>query len=157
SFAMLMHAQVTGATLSGTVSDSSGGIITTAEISVRNVATDISRSVSVDTAGFYTIPNLPPGTYEVKATAAGFAAALESNLALAVGAQQQINFSLKVGTASETVNVMADTQIEHTSSTLTGQVDSQTVLELPLNGRDWTTLATLQPGVNLIENQMDYS
>src|ERR1700682_4103158 len=61
SFAVLMHAQVTGATLSGTVSDSSGGIITTAEISVRNVATDISRSVSVDTAGFYTIPNLPPG------------------------------------------------------------------------------------------------
>jgi len=152
-----VHAQVTGATLSGTVTDTSGGIIRDAEVSVKNTATGISRAVTVDSAGFYTVPNLLAGIYEVRVTAAGFSTALHSDLTLAVGAQQQLNFSLRVGTATETVKVTAATQIELTSSTLTGHVDSQTVLDLPLNGRDWTSLATLHPGVNLIENQMDYS
>src|SRR6266850_527586 len=114
-----VHAQVTGATLSGTVTDTSGGIIRDAEVSVKNTATGISRAVTVDSAGFSTVPTLLAGISEVRVTAA--------------------------------------TQIELTSSTLTGHVDSQTVLDLPLNGRDWTSLATLHPGVNLIENQMDYS
>src|SRR5882762_207739 len=152
-----VHAQVTGATLSGTVTDTSGGIIRDAEVSVKNTATGINRAVTVDSAGFYTVPNLLAGIYEVRVTAAGFSTALQSDLTLAVGAQQQLNFSLRVGTATETVKVTAATQIELTSSTLTGHVDSQTVLDLPLNGRDWTSLATLHPGVNLIENQMDYS
>ena len=152
-----VHAQVTGATLSGTVTDTSGGIIRDAEVSVKNTATGISRAVTVDSAGFYTVPNLLAGIYEVRVTAAGFSTALQSDLTLAVGAQQQLNFSLRVGTATETVKVTAATQIELTSSTLTGHVDSQTVLDLPLNGRDWTSLATLHPGVKLIENQMDYS
>src|SRR5882762_2265138 len=152
-----VHAQVTGATLSGTVTDTSGGIIRDAEVSVKNTATGINRAVTVDSAGFYTVPNLLAGIYEVRVTAAGFSTALQSDLTLAVGAQQQLNFSLRVGTATETVKVTAATQIELTSSTLTGHVDSQTVLDLPLNGRDWTSLATLHPGVKLIENQMDYS
>src|SRR5467141_1950640 len=152
-----VHAQVTGATLSGTVTDTSGGIIRDAEVSVKNTATGISRAVTVDSAGFYTVPNLLAGIYEVRVTAAGFSTALHSDLTLAVGAQQQLNFSLRVGTATETVKVTAATQIELTSSTLTGHVDSQTELDLPLNGRDWTSLATLHPGVKLIENQMDYS
>src|SRR5205807_10445433 len=84
--------------------------------------------------------------------------AVQSNLALAVGAQQTLNVPMKVGETSQTVQVTeAAPQIELTSSTLTGQVESQTVLELPLNGRDWTSLATLHPGVNLIETQMEYA
>jgi len=77
---------------------------------------------------------------------------------LAVGAQQTLNVPMKVGETATTVQVTeAAPQIDLTSSTLTGQVESQTVLELPLNGRDWTSLATLHPGVNLIETQMDYA
>src|SRR5260370_10286925 len=65
---------------------------------------------------------------------------------------------MKVCETSQTVQVSeAATQIELTSSTLSGEVESQTVRELPLNGRDWTQLATLQPGVNKIQTQMDYS
>jgi len=80
---------------------------------------------------------------------------VQSNLPLAVGQQQQLNFSLKVGETSQTVQVTeAAPQIELTSSALTGQVESETVRELPLNGRDWTQLATLQPGVKRIETQM---
>src|SRR5258705_1457487 len=157
SFAASMYSQVTEATPSGTVTDATGAIISGAEVSIRNIPTGISKDVTVDSSGFYTAPNLPAGVYEVRVTAAGFSTALQSNLTLAVGAQQLLNFPLKIGTTTETVQVTAAApQIELTSSTLTGQVESQTVLELPLNGRDWTSLATLHPGVNLIETQMTF-
>ncbi len=93
----------------------------------------------------------------MKVTAKGFNTTV-STVTLAVGAQQQLNIPMKVGEASEIVQVtQAAPQIDLTSSTLTGQVESQTILDLPLNGRDWTSLATLHPGVNLIETQVDYA
>src|SRR3977135_3832233 len=152
-----LHAQVTGATISGTITDASGGVIVGAEISVRNTATGINRNTTKDSAGFYTVPNLNPGPYEVKVTARGFTTALQSNLMLAVGAQQQLNIPMKVGETSQTVQVTeAAPQIELTSSTLSGQIESETVRELPLNGRDWASLATLSPGVNAIETQLSF-
>src|SRR5882724_5975042 len=152
-----LHAQVTGATISGTITDASGGVIVGAEISVRNTATGISKDTTTDSAGFYTVPNLIPGPYEVKISAKGFTTAVQSNLTLAVGAQQSLNIPMKVGETSQTVQVTeAAPQIELTSSTLSGQVESQTVLELPLNGRDWAALATLSPGVNALETQMPF-
>src|ERR1700737_2194966 len=152
-----VHAQVTGATLSGTVSDASGAVIAGADVSAKNTATGVAKDTTSDSAGLYSLPNLIPGPYEVKVAAKGFSTAVQSNLTLAVGQQQQLNFSLKVGETSQTVQVTeAAPQIELTSSTLTGQVESETVRDLPLNGRDWTSLATLQPGVNKIENQMSY-
>jgi hypothetical protein len=152
-----VRAQVTGATLSGTVTDASGAVIAGAQVAAKNAATGVSRDTTSDTSGLYSLPNLVPGDYEVKVTAQGFSTAVQSNLTLAVGQQQQLNFTLKVGETSQTVQVTeAAPQIELTSSTLTGQVESDTVRDLPLNGRDWTSLATLQPGVNKIENQMSY-
>ena len=101
------------------------------------------------------LPNLAPSTYEVKVAAAGFSTTVQSNLLLSVGQQQQLNFSMKVGETNTTVQVTeAAPQIDLTSSALTGQVESETVRELPLNGRDWTQLAILQPGVKKIETQM---
>jgi len=152
-----VRAQVTGATLSGVVTDASGATVTGAQVAARNLATSVSREGTTDPSGSYTLPNLPPGDYEVKVTAQGFSTAVQSNMTLAVGAQQTLNFSLKVGETSTTVQVTeAAPQVELTSSTLTGQVESETVRELPLNGRDWTSLATLQPGVSRIETQMSY-
>src|SRR6267154_3848181 len=151
-----IYAQVTGATLSGTVTDASGAVIANAQVSIRNTATGISKDTTTDSAGFYAAPNLPAGPYEVKVTAAGFNT-LVTNVTLAVGAQQTLNVPMKVGETSQTVQVTeAAPQIDLTSSTLTGQVESQTVLELPLNGRDWTSLATLSPGVNALETQMPF-
>jgi len=151
------RAQVTGATLSGTVTDASGAVVANAQVTARNAATGVSRDTTSDSSGLYSIPNLVPGDYEIRVTAQGFSTAVQSNLSLAVGQQQQLNFSLKVGETSQTVQVTeAAPQIELTSSTLTGQVESETVRDLPLNGRDWTSLATLQPGVNRIESQMSY-
>src|ERR1700692_1915156 len=151
-----IYAQVTGATLSGTVTDASGAVIANAQVSIRNPATGITKDTTTDSAGFYAAPNLPAGPYEVKVTAAGFNS-LGTNVPLAVGAQQTLNVPMKVGETSQTVQVTeAAPQIDLTSSTLTGQVESQTVEDLPLNGRDWTSLATLYPGVAAIEEQMGY-
>ena len=127
-----VYAQVTGATLSGTTSDSSGSVIPGAQISIKNTATGITKDVLTDSDGYYTAPNLAPGTYEVRVTAKGFNTVV-STITLAVGAQQQLNIPMRVGETTQTVQVtQAAPQIDLTSSTLTGQVESQTILELPL-------------------------
>jgi hypothetical protein len=155
--AVSAYSQVTGATLSGTITDSSGGAIPEAQISVTNTATGIKQKFQADSAGYYAAPNLAPGTYEVRVTAKGFNTAILT-ATLDVGAQQQLNIPMKVGETSQTVEVTgALEQVDLTSSTLTAQVESQTISDLPLNGRDWTSLATLNPGVNLIETQVDYA
>src|SRR5713226_4881169 len=152
-----LRAQVVGATLSGTVTDASGGVIPNAQIRATNTATGVSREAIADSAGFYLIPNLLPGSYEVRVSAKGFSTVAQSNLTLAVGAQQLLNFPMKVGETTQTVQVTeAAPQIELTSSTLSGQIESQEVRELPLNGRDWASLATLSPGVNALETQLPF-
>jgi hypothetical protein len=156
-FSVPAHSQVTGATLTGTITDPSGGVVTGATITATNTATGISRDVKSDASGLYTIPNLVPGPYDIKVSATGFSTSAQS-IALAVGQQQQLNFSLKVGQTSTTVQVTeAAPQIDLTSSAVSGQVESETVRELPLNGRDWTSLAVLQPGVKPIETQMAFA
>ncbi|PYU22253.1 MAG: hypothetical protein DMG32_18685 [Acidobacteria bacterium] len=156
-FAAQGYAQVVGATLSGTITDPSGGVIPNAQVSVRNTSTGVTREVTADTAGFYVAPNLLPGSYDVTVTSPGFSTARQSNLTLGVGAEQQLNISLKVGETSQTVEVTeAAPLIQLTSSTLSGEVESTTVRELPLNGRDWASLATLSPGVNAIETQLPF-
>lgn len=152
------YSQVTGATLSGTLTDPSGGVVAGATITVTNTATGLVRTNTSDASGLYAVTNLIPGTYEVKVAATGFSTAVQSNLILAVGQQQQLNFSLTVGQTTTTVQVTeAAPQVDLTSSALSGQVESETVRELPLNGRDWTQLATLQPGVAKIETQVSYA
>ncbi|MGH9679721.1 MAG: carboxypeptidase-like regulatory domain-containing protein, partial [Candidatus Acidiferrales bacterium] len=151
-------AQVTGATVTGTVTDASGAVVSGADITIKNTATAVSRTVTSDNSGTYAVPNLTPGPYEFDVSAKGFSTSVQSNITLSVGQQLLLNFALKVGETSTTVQVTeAPPQIDLTSSALTGQVESQTVRELPLNGRDWTTLAQLQPGVKPIATQMSYA
>lgn len=152
-----VHAQAVGATLAGTITDSSGGAVTGAQIAIKNVGTDVTRTLTSDAAGFYSAPNLLPGNYQVTTTAPGFESA-QANITLTVGANQQLNMSLKVGATTETVNVSESAPaVELTSATLSSEVDSNTVRELPLNGRDWTQLATLEPGVASVRTQASTS
>jgi hypothetical protein len=152
------RAQVSGATLAGTVRDSSGAILPNAQIAITDVATGVSRTVSSDGAGLYTAPNLLPGTYEIRVTATGFTTAVQKGVTLTVGAQQVLDFTMQVGQISQTVEVTTEAPVvELTSSTLSAVVNSTTVRELPLNGRSWTDLATLQPGVNAIETQPTFA
>jgi hypothetical protein len=146
------QAQVVGATITGTVRDASGAVIPNVQVSITNVATGVAREVTSDSAGFYTAPNLLPGNYTVRATAPGFTTEVHSGVTLAVGAQQVLDITMQVGQVSQTVEVTAKAPVvQLASSALSWQVTATTVRELPLNGRSWTDLAILQPGVSQIE------
>jgi Carboxypeptidase regulatory-like domain/TonB dependent receptor/TonB-dependent Receptor Plug Domain len=151
-------AQVAGATLTGTVTDPSGSYIPHAQITITDVATGISRDLISDSAGFYTAPNLLPGNYEINISAPGFATQVRKGLTLTVGAQQVVNITMTVGQITQQVQVTGEAPaVQLASSTISAQVDATTVRELPLNGRSWTDLATLQPGVNSIETQPSFA
>jgi hypothetical protein len=151
------NGQVSGATLSGTITDPSGAAIGGAKISIANKATGVNRDVTTDAAGFYSAPNLLPGLYDVTASASGFSTAKQAGVTLTVGAQQTLNLPLKIGEASQTVEVTgAALLVQLGSSTISSEVDSKQILEIPLNGRDWASLATLSPGVNAVNVQMPF-
>src|SRR4030088_205077 len=149
-----VQAQAVGATLSGVVTDSSGAAIPNATVSIKNEGTQEIREVTTNGDGIYSAPNLLPGLYEVSVTAAGFKKLIQPAITLTVGAQRELNLSLKPGQTTEVVQV-TDTppNVETTTTAVTSTVDSKTIRELPLNGRDWTSLATLEPGVVSIPNQ----
>jgi len=142
------HAQVAGATLTGTVKDSSGAFIPNAQVVITDVATGVTRTISADGAGLYAAPNLLPATYEIRVSATGFSTEVQKGVTLTVGAQQVLDFTMRVGQMSQMVEVTTEAPtVELTSSELGATVNSTTVRELPLNGRSWTDLANLQPGV----------
>jgi hypothetical protein len=143
-----IRAQVAGATMSGTVTDASGAALAGAQVAIRDNDTGITRTATADGAGFYTVPNLQPGNYEVTFTAPGFATEVQSGVTLTVGLQQVLNMKMKVGQVTETVQVSGEApSVQLESSSISNTIEDTTVRELPLNGRDWTSLATLQPGV----------
>jgi hypothetical protein len=144
-------AQVSGAMLSGTVSDSTGAAIPNAQVSIKNENTGEVRAVNVDSAGFYSAPNLLPSKYDITVTASGFATSVQNGVTLTVGAQQLLNIKMQVGQVSQKVEVTdLVPSVELASSTIGGVVSQEAVVQLPLNGRDWTSLATLQPGVDSV-------
>jgi len=148
-------AQVAGATLTGTVTDSSGATLPNAQVTITDVATGVTRTVSSNAAGLYTAPNLLPGSYEVKVVATGFKTQVEKGITLTVGAEQVLDFTMQVGLVSQTVEVTTEAPtVELTSSELSATVNATTVRELPLNGRSWTDLANLQPGVYSAEDHL---
>ena len=152
---VVILAQVAGATLSGTVTDPSNAAVPNSNITIKNIETGISRDVTTNDAGFYNAPNLSPGVYEVSASAPGFSKVVHTNFTLTVGAQQVLNLSLQVGEVSQTIDVTGEAPtVELTSSAVTAEVNSLTVRELPLNGRDWSSLAVLQPGTIGIRTQL---
>jgi Carboxypeptidase regulatory-like domain len=149
-----VRAQVAGATLSGTVTDASGAVIPNAQITIKNVATGVAATIPTNADGLYTAPNLLPGTYDVKVSASGFQTHVQSGITLTVGAQQVLNVTMQVGQTTQTVEVTGQAAaVQLATSALSANVNSTTVRELPLNGRDWASLATLQPGVAQVRTQ----
>jgi hypothetical protein len=152
------EAQVVGGTLSGTLTDTSGAVIPNGHISIKNVATGITRDVRTDADGFYTAPNLLPGTYEVTASAQGFTTQVRTGITLTVGGEQVLNLTMHVGKMTELVHVAGEApNVQLTSSAIGDVVNATTVRELPLNGRSWTDLTTLQPGVDAIQTQPTFA
>ena len=148
-FASPQHlaAQVAGGTVSGVISDPSGAAIPEADITVKNLATGITRTAKTNAGGLYSVPNLVPGEYEVTVTASGFKGTT-TRISLTVGAETQLNIAAEIGSAHETVDVTGVAAgVQLTTSNLGQVVDAKTISEMPLNGRSWTDLAPLQPGV----------
>ncbi len=147
-------AQVTGGTIQGTATDPLAAVIPNVRISITNLETGLKREVVSNDRGFYSAPNLPPGHYEIKATAAGFSTELTRDITLTVGAQVTANLAMKVGAATDQIDVSAAPPgVELASSTLSATVDGGQIRELPLNARDWSSLATLEPGVSAVRTQ----
>ena len=157
-FSVPTLAQVTGGTLSGTVSDPSGAGVPQASVVIKNVATGVERTVTTNTDGFYIAVNLLPGSYQIKISATGFNTETKSGLTMSVGAHQTFDAAMQVGTVSNRVEVTAEApDVQLTSSDISAVVNATTVRELPLNGRSWTDLAALQPGVSTIQTQPAFS
>lgn len=127
-----VNAQVAGAMLTGTVTDSSGAVIPKAQVTITDVATGVARRIAADSAGLYSAPNLLPGTYQVSVTAPGFATEVQNGITLSVGAQQVLDVTMRVGQVNETVQVTGEApMVQLASSTISGEVNATTVRELP--------------------------
>jgi hypothetical protein len=151
-------AQVAGGTVSGRVTDPSGSVLPGASVSITNVATGVLTSSATNTDGFYSVANLLPGTYKIAVALTGFAEEIASGITVSVGSQVTVNLRMKLGPMSEQVLVTAAaTLVDIKSSTLSGVVGERAIRDLPLNGRDWTQLATLEPGVATVRSQMGLS
>jgi Carboxypeptidase regulatory-like domain/TonB-dependent Receptor Plug Domain len=141
------YAQATGS-ITGLITDQSGGIIPGVTVEATNTATGQVRNSVTGADGFYTLPLLQPGSYDVKATLTGFKPVVRKAIDVSVGDTSRVDVKLTVGGLEESVTVSGETPLVETShATLGITIDQQKVIELPLNGRNFTQLGTLIPGV----------
>ncbi|HVH88582.1 MAG TPA: carboxypeptidase-like regulatory domain-containing protein, partial [Terriglobales bacterium] len=151
-----LAAQVVGATVSGVVTDPSGKAVAGATVTLLNTTQGNARTTKTNADGLYVAPNLVPGPYRMEVSAPGFSSEVREGITLTIGDRPVINVALAVGSVVTSVEVQSQTDVlESSSAALSGLVDGTTTRELPLNGRDYTQLAILQPGVGLIRSQPD--
>ncbi|HEX4074884.1 MAG TPA: TonB-dependent receptor [Candidatus Acidoferrales bacterium] len=138
--------------ISGTVTDASGAVIAGAQITATQIDTGIARTATSDTSGVYTLPSLPLGPYRVEVKREGFTTFVQTGVILQVGTAVTVNPVLKVGAVSQSVQVEATAPMIDTTTTGVGQVvNSQSVVDLPLNGRQVTQLITLAGASNTVQ------
>jgi hypothetical protein len=146
-------AQLSTASLSGAVRDSSGAVVPKSKVVLKNVATAFEHTTITNDAGAYLFLDITPGSYVVSASAPGFGEQRVPEFTLAVGQAATIDFALAVGSQTEVVTVHGATpQLDTASANLGLVVGTKQVNDLPLNGRDFTQLLTLTPGVSPVDN-----
>jgi Carboxypeptidase regulatory-like domain len=144
----LAQAQISNATVLGTVTDATGAAVPGAPIQVKNIETNFTQSTVADEVGRFRIPNLPIGTYEVQASAQGFVTTIRQGVLLGVGSESVVDLSLQVGPAEVTIFVEdVVSQVETNSSAVSYMIDQRQLRDLPLNGRNFTRLISMAPGV----------
>src|SRR6266581_858619 len=145
-----LDAQATAA-ISGTVMDSSGAASGGATVQVKNTGTSVTETATSDELGRFRFPDLGIGEYEVQALTPGFQTVVHKGITLTVGSNPVVDFKLPVGQTQETVSVAAEiSQVETQSTAFGALVESKQITDLPLNGRNFTQLLTLAPGVTQI-------
>ena len=145
--------QGTTGRITGIIYDQSGAVIAGAHISVRDVATQISRSTTSDSAGFYQVLLLPIGYYTVSVDHRGFKSVTTGQSKLEINQTLKIDLKMEIGSTTDTVTVESNTgTVETINPTLGSTVSDRAVQDLPLNGRNALDLVALQPGVLPADN-----
>jgi hypothetical protein len=154
-----LAAQTFRGTILGTVTDATGAVVSGAKVTVRNTATGLERTTDASGDGSYSIPELPIGTYNVTITQAGFQTFVANGVTVDVATERRVDAALKPGEVSTKVEVSADELplVETTTNDLGGVLTSQNVENLPVNGRDYTKLIYLNPGVSGSPDQISDS
>ncbi|HLK50206.1 MAG TPA: carboxypeptidase regulatory-like domain-containing protein [Bryobacteraceae bacterium] len=133
--------------ISGLVTDPTGAIMPGAMIEVRNLGTNVARTLVSNDAGLYEAVALQPGTYEVKASKSGFATLVRAGITVAVGQAALVNMAMQVSVTSETVTVSGDTTpVDTTKTDVSSLVNLKDMMNLPMSGRRWDSFALSTPG-----------
>ena len=147
-FPRLLAAQAVTGTILGTITDSSGAVMPGTTVTLRNTGTGLTRTVTTDAAGEYTVPSLPTGKYTVTAELSGFKTVSVPNVDLGVDQHVRINVRLEVGAVEESVTVTGVSPLVQTSTSELGTtVGGEQIQTLPLNGRNFVNLTRTVPGV----------
>src|SRR6202162_18985 len=149
-------AQLSSATLNGTVHDASGAVLPNASVVLRNVDTTVERKTSTNDTGIYVFTDIPPARYTLEVTAPSFTTKQVSTFVLAVNQTATIDIALAVGAQTQVVTVEATSEQLQTSTAELGTViATRQVNDLPLNGRNFTQLLSLTPGVAPVSTSQD--
>src|SRR3981189_3911 len=142
-------AQTFRGTILGTVTDATGAAVPGAAVTVRNVDTGLLRKTETQGDGSYRVPELPIGTYDVTVEKTGFQTSITSGVRVDVAAERHVDTALRPGEVKEQITVSGEELplIEITNATLGGTLTQESVRDLPINGRDYTKLIYLNPGV----------
>jgi len=150
------RAQVATATINGTVMDPSGAPLPGAAVILKNVATNVEGTTSTNSSGSYLFVNIVPGRYTLKVSKVGFATATKAEFELAVDQTITLDFGMHLGPVAETVTVEAQaTSLQTSSSELGTVIGRRAVDNLPLNGRNFTQLLNLTPGVSTVNTSQN--
>jgi hypothetical protein len=140
-------AQVPTGEFTGTITDPTGAVVAGATVSVSNPATGVQRSVVTNENGNYSVPALPPGSYNIRVERQGFNSQARNGVELQVAQVARLDFAPQIGNVAEVIEVVGGAPVLDTETTELGTViEKRRILELPLNGRDYLQLASLTPG-----------
>src|SRR5207248_49294 len=146
-FLILVTQTATGE-ITGTVRDSTGGVLPGVKVSITNQATGQERQVSTDASGHYSAPAMPIGEYTIKAELTGFKVQIRQNIPVQVGREIHVDLMLEVGSVSEEVTVEESaTPLQTTNAELSEVIDNARIISLPLNGRQFVDLTLLSDNV----------
>ncbi|HUK23000.1 MAG TPA: TonB-dependent receptor [Terriglobales bacterium] len=142
------QASITYATLNGTIQDESGRAVVKANVALREVERNVSYAATTNEAGYYIVPNVPPGRYELTVQSPGLSKYTQTGLILTVGQTATINITLRVATVKETVVVTSQAPpVEPTRTEISQVIDTRQIQELPTATRQFVDFALLTPGV----------
>ena len=140
-------AQTPSGEISGVISDPNGSVVAGVKVVLTNIATNAAREVQTNESGLYSFPALPPASYTLKAEKAGFRGVERKNIEVLIGSANRIDFTLEVGEMTSVVEIAGGAPILQSENASIGTViENRSIVELPLNGRNYLQLTSLIPG-----------